>query len=210
MKHTYLTVDLDYWYSHSITGTGLPFVQKLFALNRPMKVFTEHHLILRDIDRQYDKVINIDFHSDIVDRVCGWPNCGTWANYFPGRQDAIFEWRYPNKDKCIKAGWGLCHMDEGGNYNEDGNLRLRDGNRFDPFYHPEFWTWKNVARQQGLKDLDLSDVDRVSFILSPMWSEAYVIQDTLRLLSGTKGRKTEYHSNSVGTVINRMLREAND
>jgi hypothetical protein len=208
MKHTYLTVDLDYWYSRRVTGTGLDFIKQLFSLNRQMKVFTEHHLILRDIDRQYKKVINVDFHSDLVDRASGRVNCGTWANYFPGRQDAEFEWRYPNRCRCLVEGMGLCHPDE----DEDGNEccddcydRTRNGNKFDPFYHPEFWTWKNVSRQQGVNGLDLKDVDKISFILSPTWSEPRVIEVILKILSNDK--RVERGSKTVCRVINRMLKE---
>lgn len=209
MKHTYLTVDLDYWYSRKVTGTGLDFIKSLLALNRPMKIFTEHHLILKDIDRQYQKVVNVDFHSDLVDRVSGFPNCGTWANYFPGRQNAVYEWRYPNEMECVTFGRGLCHPDEDENgeecYNECYD-KTRDGNRFDPFSHPEFWTWKNVSRKQGLNKLNLKDVDKISFILSPIWSEPEVIKDTLKLLVLSDIRKVEWNSKSVGRVINKMAR----
>jgi hypothetical protein len=202
-RDTYLTVDLDYWYSKKVTGTGFDFIQKLFALNRPMKVFTEHHLILKDIDKQYKKVINVDYHSDLADRAYKWPNCGTWANYVQCRHNATFEWRYPNDKQCIKEGMGLCHPDT-----EDEKFKgydLRNGNEFDPFHHPELWTWKNVVRKKGIDDLELDTIDKISFVLSPIWSRSNVIHDTLVFLTTPESNKAKYNSKTVRTVINQML-----
>ena len=204
MRHdTYLTVDLDYWYSKRATGTGFDFIKKLYLLGKPIKVFTEHHLILRDINRQYKKVINVDFHSDLADMAYRWPNCGTWANYVYGRQNAVFEWRYPNDIECIQKGMGLCHRDD----EDDDTLgyNFRNGNDFDPFHHPELWTWREVRRQKGIEELDLNSVDKISLILSPIWSRTDVIRDTLEFLE-SPDKRIKYNSKTVRTVISQMLR----
>lgn len=190
-RDIYLSVDLDYWYSKKETGDGLGFIKKLYALDRPITVFTEHHLILKHITKQYRKVYNVDFHSDISEMAWRWPNCGTWANFVLGRDKAEFEWRYPNKEVCIAKGHGLCHTDH------------EDGNDYDPFAHKELWTWKTIKRKCGLIDIELDRVDKISLVLSPAWSYPSVILDTLLYIYNSDAK---FFSKSVTKVMESMMK----
>jgi len=193
MKHdVYLSVDLDYWYSTKKTGNGLDFVRKLLELKRPVTVFTEHHLVLKDITKQYHKVYNVDFHSDISEIAWRWPNCGTWANFVRGRDKAEFEWRFPNWNMCIKKGHGLCHTDH------------TNGNRYDPFNNKHLWAWKSIKRKCGLNGIELDRVDKISLVLSPAWSYSRVILDTLLYIYNADNVK--FFSKSAKHVMESMMK----
>lgn len=188
-RDVYLSVDLDYWYSKKM-GSGLNFVRELFALRRPITVFTEHHLVLKDISKQYRKVYNVDYHSDIGEIHQGWPNCGSWVNYVYGRKNAEFEWRYPNYKECVGLGHGLCNMSHS------------DGHIDDPFTYKAMHNWKKISRHPGLNEIELDRVDRISLVLSQCWSDWIVIRKTLQYI---QKRKVNYYSKSAEQLINRMI-----
>jgi hypothetical protein len=192
-KDVYLSVDLDYWYNEKCTGDGLSFIKKLFSLDRPITIFTEHHLVLKDIKKQYNKVYNIDYHSDLSNVALGWPNCGTWVNYVYGRKCAEYEWRYPDYKSCIVHGLGLCHYDH------------EDESEFDPFYHKEFQTWKAISRAYGTDGINFESVDKISIVLSPSWSNAKTIHNTLMFLISDQSRQAKFFSKSVQKTIEKML-----
>jgi hypothetical protein len=189
-RDVYLSVDLDYWHNKT-TGSSLDFVGSLFELERPITVFTEHHLVLKDITKQYRKVYNVDFHSDLSETAWRWPNCGTWVNFVYGRENAEFEWRYPSRNLCITKGWGLCHTDH------------ENGNEFDPFNNKSLWTWKNISRKNGLSGIEMDKVDRVSLVLSPAWSQSRVILDTLIFINDSHAK---FFSKSAKRVMESMMK----
>jgi hypothetical protein len=192
-KSVYLSVDLDYWYKPGMRK-NIDFIESLLSLGRPITVFTEHQLVLRDIKKQYKKVYNIDYHSDITEPDAGWPNCAKWVNYVRGRQDAEFEWRMPSWEDCVTYGHGLCHY------------RHNEHNRWNPFKDNNLHSWKSVGRAAGLRNLPLDDVDRVSLVLSPEWSIGAYIEDTLSFLLFLEEEGcVEFYGDSVRPLINRMM-----
>jgi hypothetical protein len=102
----YLSVDFDYWsggtaenYQHMLDYS------KSILENIPQIDFViHHHDIIKYINAgNYDKIINVDFHSDLCDcfnnkkRQGIRLNEGTWANYLNDRENKEFVWVYPHK-----------------------------------------------------------------------------------------------------------------
>lgn len=198
-KNVYLTVDLDYWYKPGMRK-NIDFIKELLALDRPTTVYTEHQLILREIKRQYKKIINVDYHSDISQREPGWPNCGDWANFVHGRENAEFEWRMPDWNDCVTLGEGLCHSTHS------------EYSQYNPFLDNNLHTWKDVERKQGLRNLPLDDVDRISLILSPEWSPEWSIGDNiadtlLHIVGAEATGQVKFHGHNVQPLIKRMIQE---
>jgi hypothetical protein len=192
-KNVYLTVDLDYWWTAGM-HKNLDYIKQLLGLNRPVTVYTEHQLILREITKQYKKVYNVDYHSDISQREPGWPNCGDWVNFTQGRENSEYEWRLPDWKECVTNGGGLCHK----GHKENGKMN--------PFKDDSLHGWKNVGRKQGLRNIPLDDVDKISLILSPEWSCGVYITDTLNhLLELEKEGQVKFFGRNVRPLINKMI-----
>ena len=197
-RDVYLSVDLDYFYSDAVTGSGLDFVKELYSLNRPTTLFKHHQTILHDITKQYCLVDNVDYHSDIVEPECNRTiTCANWVNHVYGRNKAVYQWRYPNREECITQGYGLCHlMDDHG---QDHN----------PFYHPEWKLWSKVTRRYGLEGIDFGMVDRIAFILSPAWLRPLICYDALEFIRCHN--KTRYFSQrtikAFKTILNNPTKE---
>ena len=191
MKDTYLTVDLDYWFD--TRDDGFPFIKELYELRRPITVFTQHQLVLKDITKQYRKVINVDYHADLCESGQNWPNCGTWGNRVFGRHEAEFVWIYPCRYSCIERGHGLCHTSH------------EEESENNPFLHPELTTWAAISRDEGYEDIDLDRVDRVSLILSIDWSRPHIIEPVLRYIKNREGDRIQFYGKNVIKQINEML-----
>lgn len=105
---THLTIDLDYFLypnSEASWEDCIHILSTVKEMSIPLIVKEEHHNILPYINKfKFDKIINVDYHSDIVHDI---PledddtkldlNCGTWANFYKHRENCIFEWRHPVK-----------------------------------------------------------------------------------------------------------------
>jgi len=105
---THLTIDLDYFIypsSESCYDQGVSLLNKVKSLKVPLIVKRHHHHILPYINKyKFDKIINVDYHSDIVHDILLEDddtkldlNCGTWANFYKHKESCIFEWRHPVK-----------------------------------------------------------------------------------------------------------------
>src|SRR3972149_3365011 len=112
----YLSIDLDYWRHARERRYVLDFFRKVKALRLPVLVAFYHHHLIDDINDRcqwLDRIINVDYHSDIVDGTFGDDdfrfNEGSWANFIHFRCDGTFEWRYP-KLRCLSTGEGYCHV----------------------------------------------------------------------------------------------------
>lgn len=194
-KNVYLSIDLDYWYTPEMHNS-INYISQLLELNRPVTVFTEHHLVLRDIKRQYKKVYNVDYHSDVTQLEPGWPTCGCWANFVYGRENSEFEWRMPNWKDCVSRGGGLCHR------------LYMESSRYNPFKNDDLHKWKNLIRKEGFNNIPLDDVDRISLVLSPEWSYGEFIEDTLYyLLDREREGQIKFFGRNVKPLIHRMIRE---
>ena len=193
-KNTYLSVDLDYWYRPGMRNS-IDFIKELMGLNRPVTVFTEHHLVLKEIKKPYKRVYNIDYHSDITEPAPGWPECGNWVNHVPGRGQGKFMWCLPNWKECVTNGNGFCH-------------RIRqESSIYNPFIDDTMHSWRSVNRQVGIRNLPLDDVDRISLVLSPEWSFGEYISDTLcYLIAAQEDGKVDFYGRRVKPLIKEMLR----
>jgi hypothetical protein len=167
----FLTIDLDYFGITNVLGNkikhnkkkNIEFIQSIFDLQVPITVVKNHHEILPTLNKnRYDKIINIDFHSDIVvdPKYDKRPymatlqlNEGTWANYYKYRKDCQFEWRFPNKEYCLLSGFGVCGTVQ--DYYID--------------WHPTKMGYKRVFYHEGFDNLPYRDILKVAFCISPHW-----------------------------------------
>ena len=168
----HLSIDLDYWYRTKIRPSCYEFIKRVLKLKVPITLYTEHHLILRKVKNNYSKVINVDYHSDISEPFKGWPCCGSWVNFFPGRQNAEFEWRMPDWERCVVEGDGLCHDYHMPQPRKEGSSR-------NPFTYLHNHKWKKVSRQVGLKNIPWNNIKDVSIVLSIEWSYPQYISKAL-------------------------------
>jgi hypothetical protein len=156
----YLSIDLDYWRRIPERRFAVNFFKKVQARVKlarlPVLVALHHHHLIDDINSRcewLDRVINVDYHSDIVDRHPGEPlelNEGTWANFVYFRGDSTFEWRYPEAN-CLKEREGYCHHNA------------------NPFKKPKVCGWKRAIHRQGLGHIQWDNIHAVGIVLSPGW-----------------------------------------
>jgi hypothetical protein len=104
------------------------------------------------------KVINIDFHNDIVIDDGGSLNEGTWGNYLP-KSVKEFEWRYPDHYECVRRGRGRCTPAG----------RIRD--------YPITYIQK-----RGIEDIDMRNINAVVICLSPNWDHMQLLPDFVSML----------------------------
>lgn len=169
---TYLTVDLDYWankYEPSTRGSEIQaktFFYKIKNLNKPIFVCEYHDEVLKDLNkRKVDKIINVDFHSDIAyEDVINYPdpkslNEGVWANFYKYRKNSIFEWHYPSLQTCFREGWGRCE------WWPDSDVG--------PFQKKRMG-YKKVFRRQGLNGIISNDIVGIGVCYSPNWCDSWI------------------------------------
>ena len=110
MSNTYLSIDLDYYtgldYSSADRYKCFDLVNKALELRVPTIVVDTHHGLTDHINNtgkkmNIDRLINIDFHDDIV-RDDSFGLCeGSWVTHIDWKGDGVYEWRYPSYDKCV-------------------------------------------------------------------------------------------------------------
>lgn len=152
---TYLSIDLDFWCKHNDAWHAERFFKRVWALNLRICVALHHHHLLRHINRQkkLDAVVNVDFHSDIIEDHEGFPefelNEGTWANFVKHQERMTFEWRYPEKE-CLADDIGYCHQ------------------FLNPF-EEDCTYWQRVKKREGVARIPWGDICAVGVCLSPFW-----------------------------------------
>lgn len=112
---TLITVDLDYWTNcyKRTNKDGINLLKEIKKASSKSFLVWCHHHILDVIPRGTKRIINIDFHNDIVGEeldIDEEPDCfneGTWGNFLPSSVE-YFEWYYPSYKQCITEGGGLC------------------------------------------------------------------------------------------------------
>lgn len=110
------------------------------------------------IPKGTQKVINIDFHNDIVAQAEDDLNEGTWGNFMP-KCVKKFEWRYPSYTDCIRSGSGICNP---GGKAKDYPVRY--------------------SRKLGIEGISLTSLNSVVICLSPNWDYAKVLPDFVSML----------------------------
>ena len=148
----YLSIDLDYWCKCHERRCVDSFFKHVFELKLPIYCAPFHHQLLEHINqREYDEVINVDYHSDICDNSDKVPtplNEGTWANFVKYREQ--FDWRYPSEE-CLSEFTGYCHDD------------------ISPFDTPEVAGWPHASKKKGLRGIRWKGVTGVGVSLSKYW-----------------------------------------
>jgi len=168
---TYLSIDLDYWankYEKQLSQVNARnFLQKVKSLKKPIFLCSSHEEILSHLNKyKVDKVINVDFHSDVVyeDRInYDDPkelNEGTWANYYKYRKSSIFEWRYPNVELCFRQGWGRCEW-------------LWPDHEIGKFEKRRMG-YKKIIRGQGTCGIISNDIVGIGVSKSPEWCDPWI------------------------------------
>ncbi|HEX9058591.1 MAG TPA: hypothetical protein VF941_00260 [Clostridia bacterium] len=153
---THLTIDLDYWDNRHFDNCkeGKQYITFIFKRFKDILVVNEHHEILPFVNTQtLDKIINVDFHSDITYEPEKILNEGTWANFINNRKDMSFEWHMPNKKICLTQSWGRC----------DNDQFLRPVSK-------KLLGYKKVAFVEGLQKIDYNQIASVSISLSREWT----------------------------------------
>lgn len=150
MHKVLLTIDLDYWtYDNKSKLSDLylasVFINKIKS-HCSYNVIEYHHEILDHCNDEYDKIINIDYHNDIVEDAENDLNEGTWGNFLP-KQYKEFEWRYPDYYQCIKLGDGIC-------------VPTPKNKKLYPLKY---------VQKQSIKDLPLDNIKKCVFCLSRQW-----------------------------------------
>lgn len=173
---TYLSIDIDYFNEENPLERRMhSFFNQVKNLNIPGILVVDHDELVPHVDSfDWDKLVNVDYHSDISDILyskekgyyCNKTekkeecNEGTWVNFVRGK-DGHYEWRYPNKQAF--SYWGRCES------TPSEYPFFEPGNRC---YH----SWENDIRAvHGLRGLDLNDVVAFGVCLSPGWANEQVL-----------------------------------
>ncbi len=151
---TFLSVDLDFW-SASTERSLIGFFGHVFSLNLPIFVAPFHDQLLNHIDdHPCDQLINVDFHSDIVELAAPAEDLdleelgeGNWANFVTWKQTGHFVWRYPRED------------------------RIHDGythSLYNPF-KGDHSGWRSTRMVRGLGRLPWASIRAIGVCLSSNW-----------------------------------------
>lgn len=114
----YLSIDIDYWshFQRSYRNKSMTrILTNISHLKVPMYYKEEHHELIDHMNHfDYDTLINMDWHSDLVNGIANENlhdfNCGTWVNYIKPevRESGSYVWIYPDFD-CLSFDQGYCH-----------------------------------------------------------------------------------------------------
>lgn len=193
----YLSIDLDYWRDHGRPHNVRAFFQRVWALKLPIRVALHHHHLIDDINRRakhLDTVINVDYHSDIVEDVGAdfILDEGTWANYVKFQSRGTFIWRYPHQD-CLNDQTGYCHT------------------YLNPF-EEHCTEWRRVKKEQGLGGLSWQDIKAVGVCLSPPWlNRPWVVHYPMEVLNlfDWFGRWSAIFNCSAGCMVDKFKESEN-
>jgi hypothetical protein len=100
---TYLSIDLDFWTSTYDAQHALEYIfDKVVVGDIPWKVVVDHEGLVRHTQQfQFDKLVNIDEHSDVVEddgpRYAPEFTCGTWLNFVSYRKQRELVWVHPSR-----------------------------------------------------------------------------------------------------------------
>ena len=167
---TLITVDLDYWtncFKHT-NQRGVTLLKEIKKSSSKSLMIWQHHHILDVIPRGIQRVINIDFHNDIIGEdltndIEDDPsvlNEGTWGNFLPPSVEA-FDWYYPSHKRCVTNAEGLC------GYGDDV---------------PEDYQLPYTANF-GINALDFKDAALFVLCVSPQWATTHSFQDYLDVMN---------------------------
>lgn len=186
----YLSIDLDYWmefdkegimYGYRYESYGLKkmiaFLNKAIALKVPIHIVDYHDEMAKYVNRfNVDQVINVDTHSDLVDRSYFYGCSRTideacWSSFVHHRGEKRFLWYHPDPEcYCSTSGYsgrGRCDRDENP---FEGNSK-------------EICGWGKCNHRTGLPTKQQMDnVVAVGICISPNWSDEFHTQGILPFL----------------------------
>ena len=165
----YLSIDLDYWADFSVENGSkkmIAFLEKVMELDVPINVVAYHDDMTKYINRIHtdiERVINVDTHSDIVDKDyfngSRYLDEACWANFIKGKREKENLWNHPDAE-CR----GRCDRYE------------------DPFTNKslEICGWGKCKHKRGLPSRSqMEEVIAVGICISPNWSEMLHVDDAL-------------------------------
>lgn len=161
--NVYLSIDLDFWCRETTPHAATRFFRRLLShFGRPIMVALHHHHLVDHINgvKGLDTVINLDFHSDLVDELGDTLTLkeGNWVNFINFQnfrfKQGTYIWRYPDK-KCLDQDTGYCHIMD---------------NPFAQGLREERCTsWAHVKKKKGLARIPWDSIREVGVCLSPEW-----------------------------------------
>jgi hypothetical protein len=196
---TYLSIDLDYWSCDETSNDVNSFFNKLAELDLSLFVVPHHHQLLSDINNSdCNRLINIDYHSDLADYVNPSKERldeGTWGNFINFRNKGEFVWIYPHKD-CYGdiriIGSGCCHVHK------------------NPFRNPAVAGWAKTKRKLGkynkLFNMLPKDIKKIGISYSQDWLRDAPIYDVERSLGIEKWRRFNLKTENVDPVLTKLKR----
>jgi len=190
MSKDFLSFDIDYYTQFSNGGEKIVnMIDRLVDLDVPIRTFVYHHEMLSFVNKfPSDRLITIDYHSDLADfdislarkdtkyrKKAGVVfNEGTWCNYVKWREDAEFVWVYPDKE---------CMYEVRDGYRHRGSGRCDTGTS--PFLY-DVSGWKKTRSQLIGIPRDLSNVQAVGICISPDWIDVDKISMAIKRMQDHK------------------------
>jgi hypothetical protein len=110
-KPYYLSVDIDYWTDSTVTRFIWEFGK--FLSDRPKHIpitaVMNHQQMLWNVNRTHvQRLVNLDFHSDLNDKNVEELHCGSWVSYVQWRRWGEYIWVRPKKDPSL----GCCNRND--------------------------------------------------------------------------------------------------
>jgi hypothetical protein len=137
-KPHYLSIDIDYWTDSTIEK----FIWSLgkFLVDKPKEIpitaVMNHQQLLWNVNRTpVQRLINFDFHSDLVSADVKELHCGSWVSYVHWRRWGEYIWVRPKEDPSMGSCNGEVHWNEATDWKAAKSLiRDPDHVRLQAFY----------------------------------------------------------------------------
>jgi len=185
---SYLSIDVDYFAHHFNAIEMRKFFNRVLKIDAPTLIVVNHQHLVNHVDQfNYERLINLDFHSDLTDAIdfngvpydysLGngntkheyWPEefeCGTWVNFCKLRNNAEFVWHYPHEVCYEYDGQCLSSMYTDYSYDRKFIAKFwREG------CNNNFHNWASAKRKRGYSSMFADDFVGIGIALSPDWSK---------------------------------------
>lgn len=164
----FLSVDIDFWHLPGPAESTLSSLVK-FVRDRgiPLTVVMNHQQMLRQVNASPARIlVNLDEHSDLVDRDVTDLTCGTWVSYVRWRAAGAYLWARNRH----RVNTGNCNRDLSPRWNYGSDWALSKS---------------YCAPQEGPLQPFLNDrLVGVGVCLSPSYTRIAVLPVARKVLSG--------------------------
>lgn len=192
---TFLSVDIDFWniliYKENLLLSFLDKLQMFSKSNNiQISAVTNHQQMLDPVNKSgCNKLVNIDFHSDLADTSVDELNCGTWVSYVKWRDKGHYHWVRSNHAFC-----GDCNGSAP--IFQDNNRKIRNSLKKTG--------WNNVTHEEN-KETDRyidETIRQICICCSPAFSDKMLIKLFKKWVKDNqipykKGRNQEIHSRKI-------------